>query len=374
MADRKKKRQRPRNGLIEIVNGVLSLIVLAMLAMGAVFFYVAHEFYASGPIPAPTTFMVESGAGLGVTAERLQTQGLISNKDIFQAGGMALKKQAMLKPGVFNIPAGASMADILKILTEDKPIFFGVTIPEGFTAWQVVDRLNGDDHLIGEITSMPAEGSILPQTYDYIPGDTRQSVLDKMQKAMTEQLAKVWAARDPNLPISTPQELVTLASIVEKETGVATERPQVASVFINRLRKHMRLQSDPTIIYGITKGQSTLGRGLRKSEIEQKTEYNTYQIDGLPPGPIANPGIDALKAVANPAQTDYLYFVAKGATPDQGHVFSATYAEHQANVAKWRQIEADAQAQAEAEAAKAALEEQAAEKAGDPTADDAPAQ
>src|SRR5690606_35964383 len=167
----------------------------------------------------------------------------------------------------------------------------------------------------------------------------------------------------PDLPIETPEQLLVLASIVEKETGVATERPQVAAVFVNRLRQKMRLQSDPTIIYGITKGQSTLDRGLRRSEIEAKTPYNTYQIDGLPPTPIANPGIDALKAVANPDSHKYLYFVAKGATPSEGHVFAETYAEHQQNVARYREIEAAAAEQREAEAARQALEAEQAEAA-----------
>ena len=183
-----------------------------------------------------------------------------------------------------------------------------------------------------------------------------------MQTAMATELATVWAARETDLPIETPEQLLVLASIVEKETGVASERPQVAAVFVNRLREGMRLQSDPTIIYGITKGQSTLGRGLRRSEIEAQTPYNTYQIDGLPPMPIANPGIDALKAVANPDSHEYLYFVAKGALPSEGHVFAETYAEHQQNVARYREL-AD-----EAEAARKELEDAEATEAGDPPA------
>jgi UPF0755 protein len=185
---------------------------------------------------------------------------------------------------------------------------------------------------------------------------------------MTTQLAEVWESREPDLPIETPEELLTLASIVEKETGVASERPQVAAVFVNRLREGMRLQSDPTIIYGITRGQSQLGRGLRRSEIEQETPYNTYQIDGLPPTPIANPGVEALRAVANPDTHDYLYFVAKGASPSEGHVFAETYADHQDNVAQYRRIAAEAAAQAEqeAEAARQALEAEEASEATQP--------
>jgi len=373
MAKNKRAKPRSRNGFIDLLNGVLSLLVIAMLLVGGLFFFGLNRFYSAGNIPEDTTFLVESGSSLGVTAERLETQGLIDNRLIFQAAGMALKKQGKLKAGEFKIAAHSSMSDILTELTEGTPVLYGVTVPEGFTSWQVIERINADSHLIGDIGALPPEGSILPNTYSYIPGDTRQSVLDKMQAAQKKALEEIWAGRDPDLPVKTPEELVTLASVIEKETGVASERPQVAAVFVNRLKKGMRLQSDPTIIYGITKGQSTLGRGLKKSEIEAKTPYNTYQIDGLPVGPIANPGIESLKAAANPAKTKDLYFVAAGSTPADGHLFAATYAEHRKNVAKWRAIEkqmaADAQAaaQADAEAAKDAIEAEQAQETGDTT-------
>ncbi|GGF25722.1 aminodeoxychorismate lyase [Youhaiella tibetensis] len=371
MADRKNKRAKPRrrNGLIDILNGFLSLLVIAIILVGGLFFFGLNRFYSPGNIPEDTTFLVESGSSLGVTAERLETRGLIDNRMIFQAAGIALKKQGKLKAGEFKIAAHSSMADILSELTEGTPVLYGVTVPEGFTSWQVIERINADSHLIGEITSLPPEGSILPNTYSYIPGDTRQSVLDKMQAAHKKALEEVWANRDPDLPIKTPEELVTLASVVEKETGVASERPQVAAVFVNRLKKGMRLQSDPTIIYGITKGQSTLGRGLKKSELEAKTPYNTYQIDGLPAGPIANPGIESLRAAANPAKTNDLYFVAAGPVPSDGHLFSETYAQHRKNVAKWRAIEKQMalDAQADTEAAKDAIEAEQAKETGDST-------
>ena len=373
MAKNKRAKPRSRNGFIDLLNGVLSLLVIAMLLVGGLFFFGLNRFYSAGNIPEDTTFLVESGSSLGVTAERLETQGLIDNRLIFQAASMALKKQGKLKAGEFKIAAHSSMSDILTELTEGTPVLYGVTVPEGFTSWQVIERINADSHLIGDIGALPPEGSILPNTYSYIPGDTRQSVLDKMQAAQKKALEEIWAGRDPDLPVKTPEELVTLASVIEKETGVASERPQVAAVFVNRLKKGMRLQSDPTIIYGITKGQSTLGRGLKKSEIEAKTPYNTYQIDGLPVGPIANPGIESLKAAANPAKTKDLYFVAAGSTPADGHLFAATYAEHRKNVAKWRAIEkqmaADAQAaaQADAEAAKDAIEAEQAQETGDTT-------
>ena len=276
MAKNKRAKPRSRNGFIDLLNGVLSLLVIAMLLVGGLFFFGLNRFYSAGNIPEDTTFLVESGSSLGVTAERLETQGLIDNRLIFQAAGMALKKQGKLKAGEFKIAAHSSMSDILTELTEGTPVLYGVTVPEGFTSWQVIERINADSHLIGDIGALPPEGSILPNTYSYIPGDTRQSVLDKMQAAQKKALEEIWAGRDPDLPVKTPEELVTLASVIEKETGVASERPQVAAVFVNRLKKGMRLQSDPTIIYGITKGQSTLGRGLKKSEIEAKTPYNTY--------------------------------------------------------------------------------------------------
>lgn len=369
MNERKARRPRRRssNGFIDILNGFLTLLVLGLLVAGGVLLYGASQFYGDGPLREDTTFRVESGSGLASTAQRLEEQGLIGNRYIFQAGGRALERQANIKAGDFRIPAGASMADILKEITEGNPIRYAVTIPEGWTSWDAIQRLNADSNLVGEVTSLPAEGSILPGSYDYVPGETRQSVLDKMQAAMTTELAAIWAARQDDLPLETPEQLLVLASIVEKETGVASERPQVAAVFVNRLREGMRLQSDPTIIYGITKGQSNLGRGLRRSEIEAQTPYNTYQINGLPPTPIANPGVEALKAVAHPDSHDYLYFVAKGATPSEGHVFAETYAEHQQNVARYREIARAAaeQAEADAEAARQALEAEEAQDAGD---------
>ena len=379
MNDRKARRSRPRrrNGFIDVLNGMLTLLIIGIFLVAGAIGYVAWQYYSDGPASEETVFRVESGSSLAAAAERLKDQGLISDAFIFRTISTQVEGGSPIKAGDFRIPAGASMKDIYRELTTGNPIRYAVTIPEGWTVWQVVDRLNDNTDLTGEISSLPAEGSIMPGSYDYVPGATRQSVLEAMQAAMTEAVEQVWAERQPDLPIDTPEELVVLASIVEKETGVASERPQVAAVFVNRLNEGMRLQSDPTIIYGITKGQSTLGRGLRRSEIEQETPYNTYQIDGLPPTPIANPGIDALRAVANPDGHDYLYFVAKGATPSDGHVFAETYAEHQQNVARYREAERAAaeQAEADAEAARQALEaEEAGEAAaGEAAAGDAPA-
>jgi len=368
---RKRRRRRSGNALIDVLNGFLTLLVIGLIVAAGGFFYVAAQYYGEGPTTQDKVFRVEQGNSLRSAADRLEEQGLITNALIFSQFGGRVEENTVVKAGDFNIPAHASMADILRELTEGTPIRYAVTIPEGWTVWQAVQRIDADDRLTGEIGTLPPEGSILPGSYDYTPGDTRQSVLDKMQAAMNAALAETWAGRAENLPLESPAQLLILASIVEKETGIAEERPEIAAVFVNRLREGMRLQSDPTIIYGITQGQSTLDRGIRRSEIEAKTPYNTYQIDGLPPTPIANPGIEALKAVAHPDSHDYLYFVAKGATPSEGHVFASSYAEHQKNVAEYRRIaaEAAAQAEADAEAARQALE---AEEAGE--APDAPQQ
>ncbi len=363
---RKSRTRRRRSTLIDILNGFLSLLVLAIIILIGVTVWGVSQFYADGKTTEDTSFIVERGDGLSVVAQRLEDNGLISNYVLFMVGAMAEKKERALKHGEYRLTAGASMAAILDELTEGTPVTYSVTFPEGYTSWQVVEKLNAADLLEGQIETLPKEGTLLPDTYAYERGDTRQSVIDRMTEACDKALTEIWAGRDPDLPLETPEDLLILASIVEKETGVASERAEVASVFVNRLKRGMRLQSDPTVIYGITKGIGTLGRGLRKSELEAKTDYNTYQIDGLPAGPIDNPGIDALKATANPAKTNYLYFVAAGANPSDGHLFAATYAEHQQNVAKWRAVErqlAEDTAR-EAEAAREELERQAAEAAG----------
>lgn len=374
MAEKKQKRpKKRRSALLDVLNGLLMLLVLGIVAVGGIIYWGAQQFYASGPIGDTAVFQVERGNGLATVSQRLEDAGLISNRWVFQAGAVALKKERALKTGEYEIPANASMSTILKTLTEGTPITYAVTIPEGFTSWQVVQRLEAEDALTGKIAAVPPEGSLMPDTYAFERGDNRNDVLARMQKAQEAALAAIWSDRDPDLPLKTPQELVTLASIVEKETGVPDERARVAAVFINRLKRGMRLQSDPTIIYGITNGQGPLGRGLKRSEIEQKTDYNTYQIDGLPPGPIANPGLSSMEAVAHPAQTKDLYFVAAGALPSDGHLFAQTYAEHQRNVAKWRAVEREAakEAAAAAEKAREELEAQQAQKAGEPANGDA---
>ncbi len=350
----KRNRSRRRNGLLNVVNAFLTLLILGLLMVGGLILYGSQRFYTEGPLEEDKVFMVERGSALATIAQRLESADLIADRWTFQFGTMAQRKQTAIRAGEYKIAARSSMADILKEITEGRPITYAVTIPEGYTSFEVIQRINEAPNLVGDLTEIPPEGSLLPNTYSFERGDERQAIVDRMSDALDAQLLDIWQGRSPDLPISTPEELLILASIVEKETGLASERPMVAAVFINRLNKGMRLQSDPTIIYGITNGQSTLNRGLRRSEIEAVTPYNTYQIDGLPPGPIANPGVDSLRAVANPADTEALFFVADGTG---GHAFANTYAEHQKNVARWRQVERERE---EAAANKAAEEEAAA--------------
>ncbi len=366
----KRQRKRRRGGLLDVVNALLTLLVICMLVGVGIFLYGANQFYSHGMVKTETNFTVEKGSSVLTTARRLEEQGLIPQAQLlpsewlFWAGVKALKKETDIKAGVYVLKADYSMSDILTEITEGKPLDFFVNVIPGDTSFQVAERLNADNpNLAGEPVTVPAEGTLLAIRYDFFPGDTRESVLEKMQAEMEAKLAAIWEGRDRAIDsvIKTPKDLVTLASIVEKETGLETERPQVAAVFINRLKKNMRLQTDPTVLYGVTEGKTVLSRGPTSSELKQKTPYNTYQVDGLPPGPIANPGEAALKAVANPAATKDLYFVAKSANPADGHLFAETYAQHRKNVTLYRK----AAAEADSEAAKEALEAEAAKDAGE---------
>ena len=330
------------------------MVVLGMLVVGGIFFIATQRYYADGPMNEDRVFLVEKGLGLGAVANRLEAAGMIADRWIFQFGAMLQRKQSSIKAGEYNIVANASMADIIREITEGQAITYSITIPEGLTSWEAVQRINAAPNLIGEITEIPPEGSLLPNTYSFERGSDRQGVIDRMREAFDVEVARIWESRSPGLPLESAEEMVILASIVEKETGIGAERAKVAAVFINRINKGMRLQSDPTIIYGITNGQGSLGRGLRRSEIDEKTPYNTYQIDGLPPTPIANPGTASMQAVVNPADIEALFFVADGTG---GHVFANTYAEHQVNVARWRAIEREMAKEAAARAEQLAREE-----------------
>jgi UPF0755 protein len=269
--------------------------------------------------------------------------GPISGATLLRVAAQYSGKANELKFGEYEIAPGASIEEVLALLTTGGNVQLQVTVPEGRTVAEVVQMLEETDFLTGEIEETPPEGSLLPETYSVTRGDSRASVIERMQQAMDEVLAQAWENRDPDLPLESAEELLVLASIVEKETTPGEHR-RVASVFVNRLNEGMKLQSDPTVIYGITMGKGPLGRGIRQSELDAETPYNTYVIEGLPPTPIANPGREAIMATANPDDTPFLYFVADGTG---GHAFAETLAEHNRNVAEWRRIEAEREAEGE---------------------------
>jgi UPF0755 protein len=306
--------------------------VLGLFVLGGVWTY-----FGPGP-KAPqggiTTVILERGAGVRQIAASLGEAGAISSPSVFVMAARLTGAASELKAGEYDITSGASMATVLSDIRHGRVVRHLVTVPEGWTSEMAIEAVNRQPVLTG-IVEAPPEGAILPDTYQVHRGQSRAEVVAEMRAARDALLAELWANRQPGLPISTPEEAVTLASIVEKETGLASERPRIAAVFMNRLRKGMRLESDPTIIYGISRGRP-LGRGLLASEVATQTPYNTYRIDGLPPTPIANPGRDALEAVLNPPQSDELFFVADGTG---GHVFASTYEHHLRNVARWRQVE-----------------------------------
>lgn len=318
-----------------------ALIVFAAIAGAGAGLWALQQFDAPGPSlvnasqGTDNTFTVERGWGLSEIAERLEQAGLISNAIIFRAGVLYNRKQQRLKAGEFAIPSGASMHEIMDILTEGKAVQYKLTVAEGLTSAMIIDLVRKTPVLSGEVTVLPVEGTLLPETYVFPRGMARDDLLRRMKQDQEAVLNALWAKRQADLPIKTKYEAVILASIVEKETGKAHERPHVAGVFVNRLRKGMKLQSDPTIIYNLTGGYP-LGRPIRQSELVAATTHNTYVIPALPPTPIANPGKASLAAVLNPMQTDDLFFVADGTG---GHAFAATLAEHEKNVARWRQIE-----------------------------------
>ena len=259
-------------------------------------------------------------------------------------------KPLELKAGDYEIKKNASMADIMEMLTQGRGVLSKLTIPEGLTSLQIVEKLREEDELVGDITEIPPEGALLPDTYRFSKGMDRRELLDRMQGEMQRFLATAWERRQPSLPIATPEEAIIFASIVEKETGRADERGRVAAVFMNRLKKGMRLQSDPTVIYGLVGGQGTLGRSITRADLDQKTAHNTYQIGGLPPTPICNPGRSAIEASLNPPATTDLYFVADGTG---GHTFSDTLKEHNAAVTNWRKVERERKKDAAPDAAAA---------------------
>ncbi len=374
-------------------NAMTFLVVLVFLA-GGLLLWAQNEYSAEGPLEQPMCLQVERGSNFTRVSRDLAEQGAISSDMIFRLGADYGDKTDLLKAGSYLVPEHASMTQITDIVTKggastcgtevvyrigvnsaevqvreldpetgryveriefdpasDEPrpegyeaiksevgTRFRVALAEGVTSWKVVEELGQIDVLDGEVAERPAEGALAPDSYEISPGDSRADLIARMEQAQEAILAQAWQNRAEGVPYDSPEEALIMASIVEKETGVAEERPMVASVFVNRIERGMRLQTDPTVIYGLTNGEGVLGRGLRQSELRKETPYNTYVIDGLPPTPIANPGRASIEAALNPSQSDYVYFVADGSG---GHAFAATLAEHNRNVAAWRKIEAE---------------------------------
>ncbi|MBO9455919.1 endolytic transglycosylase MltG [Paracoccus sp. R12_1] len=375
-----------------IASNFLTLLIVLLIAVAAAVAWAKHEFSGPGPSEVAQCVEIAPGASLNAVSQQLAAQGAVSSAYLFRAGADYMEKSRDLKFGSYLVPPRASMQDIVGVVTAGGPSTCGtevilrvgvrentvllrdmnqqtgafeemarynpaneeqpeaitvatespdarlrITVAEGVTSWQIVEGLKAAGFLSGEIDEVPAEGSLAPDTYEVEKGSSRTALLADMARRQSAILAAEWEARPFGLPYETPEEALIMASIVEKETGVAAERPQVASVFVNRLEQGMRLETDPTVIYGITNGQGVLDRGLRRSELNTTTPYNTYRIDGMPPTPIANPGRAAINAALNPAQTDFIFFVADGTG---GHAFARTLDEHNRNVARWREIEA----------------------------------
>lgn len=329
-----KRSERARNPFVIAGNAIITIILIAMIGTGAAYVYGKQILETPGPLQEEKVVNIPARAGKGDIAETLQKEGVIDvNKWAFIGGVFALKASSELKPGEYLFQKNSSLRDVIGTIVEGKVVQHSVTIPEGLTSQQIVARLGDNDIFSGTIREVPREGTLLPETYKFPRGASREQVIQRMQQAQKRVLAEIWERRNPDVPVKTPEQLVTLASIVEKETGKADERSRVAAVFVNRIRQKMKLQSDPTIIYGLVGGQGTLGRPIKRSEIQQPSPYNTYVVDGLPPGPIANPGRASLEATANPARTRDLFFVADGTG---GHSFTETYDQHQKNVARLR--------------------------------------
>lgn len=312
---------------------LISLVVLTGFSAYGIFL---HTLKSPGPLAAEKPVLIASGQGTQEIAEKLAAEGVISHPLVFAVTSKLQSAGGSLKAGEYLVPAGASTQDVIRLLQSGRVFQRKITVAEGLMSTEIVDLINAAPALEGTIETIPAEGTLLPETYNYVYGDTRQQVIDRMQAAMKKTLAELWEKRSTTTPVKTPEEAVTLASIVEKETGIASERPRVAGVFANRLRIGMPLQSDPTVIYAITMGKMKLERQLYRKDLNIESPYNTYFVKGLPPGPIANPGRASLDAVLNPESNDLYYFVADGTG---GHVFGKTLDDHTRNVAKWREIQ-----------------------------------
>ncbi len=378
-----------------LASNMLTVLAVALFLLGGVILWGKSQYTSDGPLEAAICLRVESGTNFNRISDKLADEGAVSSAPIFRMGAKYAEKTSQLKAGSYLVQPGSTMEGITdqitrggastcgtevvyrvgvtRVLAEvreldpatnrfvEKAEFqpgvdetprdytrvrgeadtrYRIALAEGVTSWQIVEALKSLDVLDGAAGDLPAEGALAPDSYEVRPGTQRSAVLTQMLERQQERIAAAWAARAPDSAVTSPEEMLILASIIEKETGIAAERRQVASVFTNRLNRGMRLQTDPTVIYGVTEGKGVLGRGLRQSELRRATPWNTYVIEGLPPTPIANPGLASLEAAVNPDTTDYIFFVADGTG---GHAFAETLAEHNANVAKWREIEAQRQ-------------------------------
>jgi UPF0755 protein len=371
---RVKVAQEPRraNGVLRFFNGVFSFFFVLLVFLSVVAVLLKAKFEEPGPLAHATVAVIPKGEGVYEIASRLERDGIVSDRRLFMAqylasriyGGVA-GDRASIKAGEYEVRKNASLKQVLDTLVEGRSILMKVTVPEGLTSQQIVERLRAEPNLTGEIAEIPPEGTLLPDTYKFSRGMSRQEILGRMQTEHQKFITQVWERRRKDLPLDSIEKAVIMASIIEKETGRVDERERVAAVFVNRLRKNMRLQSDPTIIYGLVGGQGALGRPITRADIDSRTPYNTYQISGLPPGPICNPGRSAIEATLNPADTQDLYFVADGTG---GHTFSPTLKDHNDAVQNWRRIEREQREKEKAkeEAAAAAAAGAAAPKAAPP--------
>ncbi len=343
-AAEKARKRRPSRGAshpaVVIGSAIFTILLFVAVGGGILAWYGEGQYTAPGPLAQQKTVVIPRGSGTRDIAELMEREGIIRNWALFVASQQIARRGEQLQAGEYDFPPRVSLAKVLDTIIEGHVVPHQITIPEGLTTQQIIDRINANDLLTGT-ARMPQEGTLMPETYRVVRGMKRDELIARMSADQQKVVRDLWAKRDPTLPLKSPQEMVVLASIVEEETGKGDERARVAAVFINRLNRKMKLQSDPTIIYGIAGGKGSLGRPITRADISAATPYNTYTIDGLPPGPICNPGKDALAAVANPAKTKDLFFVADGTG---GHAFAETLDQHNKNVAKWREIEASQKA------------------------------